>query len=387
MAKINVLHVLSTNRFSGAEKVAGQICRNLNRDSFNVSILCNGGELLRRYRKEGLDAFDVNVNRYYPWNVAAFIRIVRRYDVHIVHAHGTRASVFALLCSPLAGRRYRIISHMHGCRRWQKNKGMLGAVDGYLANRYDMNIVCGTGVYGHLMERGRRPDAAKVTIISNALEIESASRRDETIESAAGRVDGSAGREAAAKGGFVYGFVGRFSKPKGLIPFLSKIIENRDLLDGARLVLVGDGEDMKTLRIMVIGNNLTRQIVFEGNRDNVLDYVRDFDLLVLPSISEGLPMVILEAMSAGKPVLAFDVGSVAEALRNGVNGYLVEAGDYDAFIRHMRKLKESGDELATLGENGRALLAGEFGMAGYMGKIEDLYRSLCRDENLEGPPS
>ena len=97
-------------------------------------------------------------------------------------------------------------------------------------------------------------------------------------------------------------------------------------------------------------------------------------------------MVILEAMSAAKPVLAFDVGSVAEALRNGVNGYLVEAGDYDAFIRHMRRLKESREELVALGRNGRALLDAEFGMDRYMREIEELYRGLVRDAGTEGPP-
>jgi glycosyltransferase involved in cell wall biosynthesis len=157
-------------------------------------------------------------------------------------------------------------------------------------------------------------------------------------------------------------------------------------LDNARLVLVGDGEDMTTLRRMVTESGLMRQIVFEGNQDDVLDYVRGFDVLVLPSISEGLPMVILEAMSEAKPVLAFDVGSVCEALRSGVNGYLVEAGDYDAFIQQMRRLKDSREELVKLGNNGRALLASEFGIDKYMGKIEELYRSLYRDEDLERPP-
>ncbi len=387
MAKISVLHVLSTDRFSGAEKVAGQICRNLNRDSFDVRVLCNGGELLRRYRNEGLDAFDVNANRYYPWNVAAFAAIVRTCDVDIVHAHGTRASIFALVCRPFARRRYAIVSHVHGCRRWQKNKGLLSAIDRFLAPRYDMNIVCGRGVYDSFMKAGKRPDATKVTIVSNALEMEcAASGRDDEMECAGGAVDEPAARERDAAGDFVYGFVGRFSKPKGLVPFLSKLIENKDVLDGARLVLVGDGADMKTLRRMAADSGLTGRIVFAGNREDVSAYLRGFDLLVLPSISEGLPMVVLEAMSAAKPVLAFDVGSVSEAVRDGVSGCLVEAGDYEAFIRRMRMLKNGGEDLGKLGKNGRALLESEFGIAKYMGKIEALYRSLARNETLEGQP-
>jgi|WetSurMetagenome_2_1015567.scaffolds.fasta_scaffold62364_1 glycosyltransferase involved in cell wall biosynthesis len=372
MAKISVLHALSTNRFSGAEKVALQICRNLDREEFDVRVLCNGGELLRRYRDEGLDAFDVNANRYYPWNVAAFARIVRKYDVCVVHAHGTRASAFALACRTFAGRRYRIVSHIHGCRRWQKGRGTMSAVDRLLARRCDMTIVCGEGVYEHFMRQGNPPDASKVTIVANALETECA---EASLDSA-----------GAPRGDFVFGFVGRFSKPKGLVPFFSKLIESGDALDGARLVLVGDGEDMRTLRKMAAGSGLARRIVFEGNRDDVSDRLRGFDALVLPSISEGLPMVVLEAMSASKSVLAFDVGSVGEAVRDGVTGYLVEAGDYDAFIRRMRKMKNERGELARLGKNGRALLESEFGIEGYMKKIEDLYRALCRDERREGPP-
>jgi len=101
---------------------------------------------------------------------------------------------------------------------------------------------------------------------------------------------------------------------------------------------------------------------------------------VLPSISEGLPMVILEAMSVGKPVLAFDVGSVSEALRDGVNGRLVNAGDYEAFIRRMREMKASGGDLAAMGARGKAILAKEFGIERYMREIEELYRSLRGSE-------
>jgi glycosyltransferase involved in cell wall biosynthesis len=370
MAKTSVLHVLSTNRFSGAENIAGQICRNLDRGEFDVRILCNGGALLRRYRDEGLEAIDLNVNGCRPWNMAAFARVVRRHGVHIVHAHGTRASVFALLCLPLAGKRYRIVSHMHGCRRWQRGRGVLRAVDRFLAGRYDLNIVCGRGVYDHLMSGGTGPDASKVRIVSNALE----------LDGGAGHNGAPAGAEGAPRGGFVFGFVGRFSKPKGLVPFLEQVIENRDVLDGARLVLVGDGEDMRALRSMAAASGLSGAIAFEGYRTDALALMRGFDALVLPSISEGLPLVILEAMSVAKPVIAFDVGSVSEALRDGVNGRLVPAGDYGAFIRRMREMKASGGELAEMGRRGRALLASEFGIDRYMREIEELYRSLRAGE-------
>jgi glycosyltransferase involved in cell wall biosynthesis len=390
MEKIHVLHALSTSRLSGAEKIAAQICRNLDRDAFDVSILCNGGELLRRYRDEGLDPFDVNVNRLYPWNVARFLAIARTRRIDIVHAHGSRASLFALVCRPLAGRRYMIVSHMHGCRKWQTGKGVLGAVDRYFANRYDMNVVCGTGVYDYLMTEGRHPDPSRVAVVSNALEIEDGTGNGAGAGRRGGATAGSSGAGAADEGAaehdFVFGFIGRLSKPKGLVPFFSKLIENGDVLDGARLVLVGDGEEMETLRRTAAGSALAERIVFEGYREDALDRLRGFDALVLPSISEGLPMAVLEAMAAEKPVLAFGVGSVGEAVRDGVNGYLVAPGDYDAFLGRMREMKIGRDTLAAMGRSGRALLEAEFGIERYVARIEAIYRSLVRGARGEGTP-
>jgi glycosyltransferase involved in cell wall biosynthesis len=376
MAKTSVLHVLSTSRYSGAENIAGQICRRLDRGEFDVRILCNGGPLLRRYRDDGLEAIDLNVNLCLPWNMASFAGIVRRHGVHIVHAHGTRASAFALLSRPLAGGRYLIVSHLHGCRRWQRGRNVLSAVDRFLAGRYDMNIVCGALVYDHLMGGGRGPDPSKVRIVSNALELECAAAADASPACAEGAPRGGTPGDSRGRGEFVFGFVGRFSKPKGLVPFLEKVIENRDVLDGARLILVGDGEDMGAVRKMAAASGLSGAIELRGYREDAPALMRGFDVLVLPSISEGLPMVILEAMSIAKPVLAFDVGSVSEALRDGVNGRLVKAGDYGAFIRRMREMKASGADLAEMGARGRALLASEFGIDRYMREIEDLYRSL-----------
>lgn len=376
MAKTSVLHALSTSRFSGAENIAGQICRNLDRGEFDVRILCNGGPLLRRYRDEGLDAIDLNVNGCLPWNAAAFARIVRRHGVHIVHAHGTRASAFALCCRPLSGGRYRIVSHLHGCRRWQRGRSVLSAVDRFLSGRYDMNIACGAGVYDHLMSGATGPDRSRVRIVSNALELGCDAGTFDEPARAENAPPGGARGAPRNRGEFVFGFVGRFSKPKGLVPFLEKVIERREVLDGARIVLVGDGEDGDALRGMAAANGLSGAIAFEGYRDDARALMRGFDVLVLPSISEGLPMVILEAMSVGIPVLAFDVGSVSEALRDGVNGRLVNAGDYGAFIRRMGEMKASGGELAAMGARGRALLASEFGIERYMREIEEIYRNL-----------
>ncbi|MCX7748856.1 MAG: glycosyltransferase family 4 protein [Clostridia bacterium] len=363
MRKINVLHVLATDKFSGSEKVAGLICQYLNKEKFNALIACNGGLLLDKYKREGLNALHFNVNRLGLSNIRRFNRLIRENQVDIVHAHGARASMFAWALKKLSLRKFKVISHVHECSEYLKSKNKMRMLDQWLRNRFDYNLLCGKKVLEHYKTYAGYLDTSKAHVLSNAIE---AADFDEA--------DSQEAKQRYQLGdAFIYGFVGRFSKPKGLIPFLLKLAENKDVLEGSKLVLVGDGEDAGELQRIVESCRLSDRVVFTGSQDQVFKFLHVFDLFILPSITEGLPMVILEAMAAGRPVLSFNVGSIAEVVRDGVNGYLIEPQDYPAFFRKMRELKTKKEELHRLGENGRDIAVSEFSMKGYMEKIEKLY--------------
>lgn len=371
-----VLHILSTDKFSGAEKVAWQICRHLDRALYDVYAICNGGALLGKYRSDGLAAIDFNANDFRPSNLLRFKKIAERHEIRLVHAHGIRASIFAWIVRQILAADYRIISHVHESSGWLMTSNLRRITDRIVRNRFDVNILCGQKVYEHYLRYGEYIDLSRVQILSNA--VESRDRDENEINRARAELD--IGEE------FVYGFVGRFSPAKGWAIFLEQLLSQNRLLEHARLILIGDGEEGEKMRRVIDRDKL--RVILAGHKEDVYPYLGLFDLFLLPSLTEGLPMAVLEAMSAAVPVLAFNVGSVAEVIDEGLTGYLIEPGDYGAFFEAMARLKQERQSLKDVGISAREKIAEQFGIAAYMEKIHRIYAGLLdnfsRQNRLSG---
>lgn len=148
------------------------------------------------------------------------------------------------------------------------------------------------------------------------------------------------------KGSFVIGSIGRLSPEKNhtlLIRAFQQILQEGP---DAKLVLLGDGESRSSLEAEIRTLNLENRILIAGYKDNAFNYLPLFDLFVLPSLTEGLPVTLLEAMSCGTPIVSTRVGGIPEALANGEAGLLVEPGDIDG-------LKEAILELFRNSELGK----------------------------------
>lgn len=147
--------------------------------------------------------------------------------------------------------------------------------------------------------------------------------------------------------------VGRLSPEKGhrVLIEAAEIVRRRQDI---RYLLVGDGSLRGSLSGLVAERRLEEHVRFLGFRNDIPEILSASDLLVLPSLSEGLPWVLLEAMAAGKPVIASDVGGVREVLVEGETGRLVPPGDPQALANVLEELLAAGDEeLQRLGEAGR----------------------------------
>jgi len=135
---------------------------------------------------------------------------------------------------------------------------------------------------------------------------------------------------------FVVGFVGRLSPEKN-VPLIIKCAEQ---LPDVSFVIVGDGPQKKPLEQM---SEHLNNIHFLGSKQNVEEYYNSFDALILPSFVEGLPLVILEAMSCGTPVIASDVGAISEVVFDKITGSLIwNERDPSLFIKEIKKYKEKG---------------------------------------------
>jgi glycosyltransferase involved in cell wall biosynthesis len=183
--------------------------------------------------------------------------------------------------------------------------------------------------------------------------------------------------------GVVLGAVGRLDPQKGFDVLLEALVA----LPGVRLVLVGEGRSRSDLQARARVLGVAGRVTFAGWSEDVRSHLAGFDVVVLPSRSEGFPLTIVEAMLAGLPVVATRVGSVAEAVRDGETGLLVGKDDPRALAAALRRLVDDRGLRHRMGACAREVAARHFTVQRMARAYEDLYAELlarARPADLRG---
>ena len=128
-----------------------------------------------------------------------------------------------------------------------------------------------------------------------------------------------------------------------------------------------------------------KQCLFVGYQRDVAPYYELFDALVLPSANEGTPVVAIEALAAGRPVVATDVGGLPDVVREGVDGFLVPSGDAAALADRLATLANDPERRRAMGEAGAHDLPERYAVARLVDDIDELYRSLLAEAGLPQP--
>ena len=170
--------------------------------------------------------------------------------------------------------------------------------------------------------------------------------------------------------------VGGFTFEKnhsGLVEIFELIVAQNP---SATLYLVGDGPLKQEMEQIVKLKNLQSNIKFCGFQKNAIDYIRQADVLILPSIIEGLPGVILEAFYCKVPVVAYDVGGIKEILKNNETGRLVQKGDKQAFAREVLNATLNTTQNKMLINNAYQLVLSDYLNTKIARKFVGVYESL-----------
>lgn len=176
----------------------------------------------------------------------------------------------------------------------------------------------------------------------------------------------------ARRSGFVVGSLGRLHSQKGY----DVLVDALARLDGVSAVLVGDGEERQLLEDRAAVAGVRDRLTIGGWVDDARRHLGSFDLFVLPSRFEAFPLTVLEAMLAGLPVVATDVGSVAEAVVGGSTGLLVPPGDVAALALAIERLRDDPGLRRRMGERGRRRTLDLFMADAMASRYEALYQEL-----------
>jgi glycosyltransferase involved in cell wall biosynthesis len=187
-------------------------------------------------------------------------------------------------------------------------------------------------------------DLERIYIIPHGIEIPSASELE------ADRKLGESLLPQDYANKFVVSFFGRLAQEKDPQLFVNLVAKLKTLPDIA-FCMVGDGPDRESVIELIDELGLSETIKFFGFIDRIDPLVAASDVVVVPSVSDGQPLVVLHSQLHGKPVVASRVGSIPLMIEDGQSGFLVEAKDTDAFAEKIMQLYENRDLLKTIGRN------------------------------------
>jgi glycosyltransferase involved in cell wall biosynthesis len=328
--KTRLMQITHDLDLGGLQQVVVNICRTIDRDRFDVSVLCletlgcfapDVEELgipvvLLEGRPDGPD--------YFAFRRVA--RVLRERQIDVIHTHNTQPFFDGALGASLAG--VKTIVHTDHARSFPDKRRYMFAewALSHLAYRV---VGCSEHTSENLMKY-EKISPRKIRTVPNGIDPE---RFNVTVDEVGLRADlGIRGS------GPVMGLAVRLSDQKGITYLLKAMPAIVEVHPDVSLVIAGDGDLRADLEAESRALGLTENVFFVGPRMDIPQLLKLFDLYVLPSKWEGLPMVILEAMAAGCPVLATDVGGNYTAIDSGVSGMLVEPEKPEALIEPVNTL-------------------------------------------------
>lgn len=168
-------------------------------------------------------------------------------------------------------------------------------------------------------------------------------------------------------------FSGRLTEQKG-VEYLIRSFEKLNL-DEKFLIIVGDGDLKDKLEKLVSELKIDKYVLFAGKREDVVPYLQMADIFVLPSLSEGLPLSLLEAMACGLPVVATKVGGNIDLVEDKVNGYLVEPGNVDEIKNAIENLLRDEEKLKEIGKINREKIVRSYSFEAIGEKYLSLFKT------------
>jgi glycosyltransferase involved in cell wall biosynthesis len=337
----------------GLQQVVVNICKFINRDMFDVSVLClrSKGEFAPEIEQLGIKIFLVprKPNRV---NYFAFVqvgKILRREKIEIMHTHNTEPFVDGIL-GALLFTKVRTIVHTDHARSFpDKLKYMMHE---WVVSHFAYKIV---GVSDHTAQnliKYEKISPKKVMTIMNGI--------DGSIYNKQIDIGEKRGELGITGDGLVIGLGVRLTKQKGITYLLQAMPAVIKKFPDITLIIAGDGPLKKKLEEECIRIGVDNNVLFIGPRLDMPEVLKVFDLYVLPSLWEGLPMVLLEAMAARCPILATDVGGNDMIVDPGVNGSLVKAKDHKILSSEVIKLLSDRELLKKYSENSYKIFGQKF---------------------------
>ncbi len=336
MKKYTVCHLISSTGLYGAESVILNLMQGMKDDeTFNCILGCledsdnKNCDLFRRAKELGLEAYQIPLkDGFNPGNIFILRSFLKEHKVDIVHSHGYKPTVLSYLTS-----KFVKVKQLTTCHLWtsgDRKHRLYEALEAWVIKRHKVSIAVSARIKDEMIARDIPEEIIKV--IPNGINIdEYQDVNEEKIEELRKEFN-------ISNGTIVIGNLARLTEQKGhkyLIEAARKVIdENPNVI----VLIAGEGELKEELLSLTKKYGIDSKVKFLGFRKDSRDLLKLFDIFVLPSIDEGTPMALLEAMASGCAVVATKVGEIPNIIADNIDGILVEKGNVNALSNKLIKL-------------------------------------------------
>jgi sugar transferase (PEP-CTERM/EpsH1 system associated) len=360
----NVLYVIWSLQMGGAERVVAGLARGLDRNRFRPLVCCLNfkGRLAEELEAEGIPVFALDKKpKLDPAVLVKLVRLMRRERIDVVHTHLWTSSLWGRLAALLAGVPVRIVTE-HNIDTWRRRPHFLA--DRLLARFTHHFIYVSREVEAFYRQRLGLAESRGRVVLNGV---------DTAALQAPQDVATVRARMGLPTDAVVAGVVGRLEARKGHRYFLeamSHLLAQEPRLHG---LVVGEGKEREALEAQRVASGLDGRLSMIGYWPQLAEALAAIDVFVLPSLMEGHPLAILEAMAAGKPVVTTRVGGNPEAVEDGVTGLLVPPGDSAALGQAIAALVRDPARARAMGEEGRRRVERMFSLEASIRANQEIY--------------
>ncbi len=370
---MKILEFITPSNVGGAENYVVNLSKKFIEKGHKVFILCSASDNNKNsdlsveqfLSKSGLPFKIIRADfKYNPFTVLRVAYFIKKNKFDIIHTHLSKANYIGALASKIAKK--KSISTAHGLNK----KGQY---------KYSDYVICvSNAVKENLLSQGM--DETKLGVIYNGIDILKFNSQAEGLPArkkyafSADSLEGNQSKTRSQTSMFNVGIIARLSSEKGVDIFIEAAKFVLSDIPEAKFFIAGAGNLKDALIKRAKDLNIYNSVYFVGFIDgNLVSFLNELDVVVFPSLKEGLPLALLESMSMKKIVIVSDAGGMPEVVEDGKNGFVVKKGDADAIYQKLIFVYNNMSSLNELADSAAETIKKRFNIETCADKTFDLF--------------
>jgi glycosyltransferase involved in cell wall biosynthesis len=370
--KHKVLHVIDSLDLGGAQTLLLDIVRHADLSHFDIQVACmhGYGVFVEDFENAGIKVHSLSRSKWPPHYISNLFRLNKSFQPDILHFHLFGSNLIAKPLAALLGKR-RLVVHDHCNDAGRKNPLLLFA--DALTNRVSSKVIAVAESIRSFLICYEGIDRDRVITLPNGVDVQAFVPASETDKQDARKALG------ISTGAIVIGGVGRLIEQKNFVRFLEVAAHVLKKTPNVIFVIAGTGPQFDLLRERAVRLNISNHVRFLGHVSDRIVLYQALDVLLITSDFEGTPMVLLEAMASGVPVVSQSLDGIGEVCTNTLDAMLVATGDESGLVTAVNRLLADEKLAKGLSENARKTILDRYDIKKLVRKIEAVYEDVLHE--------